>query len=637
MSSYKLEESASFKALRSAGRSTSNIDLAALLRDRTRCDRLIKNYKGVTVDLSRQLVDSATIDSLLSLAREAGVEAKIGKLFNGDILNETEGRSVLHSALRAPRDQHLVVDGVDVTKDVYATLDSIRAFAERVRNGTALASDGRPFDSVLCIGIGGSYLGTAFAAQAFMASEHARKACAGRKIRFLANVDPAGFRIATEDLDANRTLVIIISKTFTTVETMKNAVFVREWLKKNIHDPSNFGNHMCAVSTNLKLTKQFGIDDSHVFGFWDWVGGRFSVSSAVGILPLAIHFGFDVAEQFLSGARMMDDHFRTTPLEENMPVLMGLCSFYNSSILGLNSVALLPYSEDMSLFPRYVQQLSMESNGKSVRMNGDRLPYEAGEIFFGESGTNGQHSFYQLLHQGRVVPSEFIGYIRSYNPDMVESGVTSHQELMANFFAQPDALAYGRSSSQLQAAGCAANLVPHKVCPGNRPSMVLLFEEASPYTVGALVSLYEHRIAVQGFLWGINSFDQMGVELGKVLAGDIRNLFKSKHSDWASAEKEGQISYSTTLAPYDIWDFPVLFRNNGFCLCFFFILSFSIFLLLCDWVIVVYSRGLSGIEEVPMPQDDTTKGVANNAEFDLLGCLGEKVEYLRGQRSNHEL
>ncbi|ORM41374.1 Glucose-6-phosphate isomerase [Babesia sp. Xinjiang] len=521
-----------------SGRTVENVNLSALLRDRARCDRLIKNYQGVTLDLSRQLLDSATLDSLLSLAREAGIEKKIGMLFNGDILNGTEGRSVLHTALRAPRDHALIVNGTNVVDDVHDTLDRIRVFADSVRNGSSVASDGRPFDSVLCIGIGGSYLGTAFAVQAFMGSESARKACSGRKMRFLANVDPAGFRIATEDLDANRTLVIVISKTFTTAETMKNALVTREWLKANISDPSKFGKHMCAVSTNLKLTKEFGIDDSHVFGFWDWVGGRFSVSSAVGMLPLAIHFGFDVAEQFLSGAHMMDEHFRTTRLEDNMPVLMGLCSFYNATVLGLNSVALLPYSEDLSLFPRYVQQLCMESNGKSVRMNGDRLPYGAGEIYFGESGTNGQHSFYQLLHQGRVVPSEFIGYIRSNNRDGPESGVTFHEELMANFFAQPDALAYGRTASHLQASGCSANLVPHKVCPGNRPSMVLLFPEVSPYTVGALVALYEHRVSIQGFLWGINSFDQMGVELGKVLASDIRNLFKSKHSDWSSAEKD---------------------------------------------------------------------------------------------------
>lgn len=270
------------------------------------------------------------------------------------------------------------------------------------------------------------------------------------------------------------------------------------------------------------------------------------MSSAVGILPLAIHFGFDVTRQFLAGAHMMDEHFRSAPLGENMPVLMGLCSFYNSTVLGLNCVAVLPYSEDLGLFARYVQQLSMESNGKSVRMNGDFLPFEAGEIFFGESGTNGQHSFYQLLHQGRVVPSEFIGYIRSDNADMVESGVTFHEELMANFFAQPDALAYGRSADQLRASGCPANLVNHKVCSGNRPSAVLLFEESTPYTIGALVSLYEHRISVQGFLWGINSFDQMGVQLGKVLATDVRKLFQAKHSDWPSVQKEGQISYSTT-------------------------------------------------------------------------------------------
>ncbi|GIX64952.1 glucose-6-phosphate isomerase [Babesia caballi] len=556
MSCPRLEESPVFQSLLSSGQATGKADLAALLRDRERCDRLIKSHEGVTLDLSRQLVDSATLDALLSLAREMGVPEKIQMLFDGGVLNGTEGRSVLHSALRAPRESELVVDGGNVVAEVHSVLDSIRQFSDAVRSGAMVASDGAPFDSLLCIGIGGSYLGTAFTSQAFMAYEPARRAAEGRKIRFLANVDPAGFRIATEDLDANRTMVIVISKTFTTVETMKNAVLAREWLKENISDPSLFGDHLCAVSTNLKLTKDFGIDDSHVFGFWDWVGGRFSVSSAVGMLPLAIHFGYDVAEQFLQGARMMDEHFRSAPLEENMPALMALCSFYNSAVLGLECVALLPYSEDLSLFPRYVQQLCMESNGKSVRMNGERLPYGAGEVYFGESGTNGQHSFYQLLHQGRVVPSEFIGFIWSENRDMAESGVTFHQELMANFFAQPDALAYGRTPEQLLAAGCPQDLVNHKVCPGNRPSAVLLFEQATPYTVGALVALYEHRVAVQGFLWGINSFDQMGVELGKVLAGDIRKLFKARHSDWAAVEKEGQISYSTTR---------MLAHLTGFC------------------------------------------------------------------------
>nr|BAN64298.1 glucose-6-phosphate isomerase protein [Babesia bovis] len=501
MASFALEKSSAYQSLLSLGRSADSVDLAALLRDRSRCDRLIKAIEGVTLDLSRQLVDIPTLEKLLALAREAGLESKIADFFGGVAINGTEGRAVLHMALRANRDEKFTVDGVNVTQDVYATLDSIRAFADGVRSG---------------------------------------------KIRFLANVDPAGFRIAVDGLDANRTMAIVISKTFTTAETLRNAGMVRAWLKENIHDPSKFAKHMCAVSTNLKLTKEFGMKDSQVFGFWDWVGGRFSVSSAVGILPLAIHFGFDVVEKFLAGARFMDEHFRSTPLEDNMPVLMALCSFYNASVLGLNCVALLPYSEDLSLFPRYVQQLCMESNGKSVRMDGARLSFDAGEIYFGESGTNGQHSFYQLLHQGRVVPSEFIGYIRSDNGDRVDGGVTSHQELMANFFAQPDALAYGRTPAQLEAAGCPANLIQHKLCPGNRPSMVMLFDEASPFALGALVALYEHRVAVQGFLWGINSFDQMGVELGKALAGDIRNLFKSGHHDWPSAVKEGQISYSTT-------------------------------------------------------------------------------------------
>lgn len=541
-----MERTAGFKSLWEAHSSTDGLNLAVLLSDRNRCDALIKQWEGMTFDASRQLVTLETLDKLFVLAREMKVEEKIKSLFDGTPINTSEHRSVLHTALRLPKGSSLVVDGEDVVPDVHRVLDHIKAFSEDVRSGRVTASDGKPFDSVLCIGIGGSFLGTAFTSEAFMGCERARMAASGRKIRFLSNVDPAGFRIVADELDANRTLVVIISKTFTTVETIKNAETVKRWLLDNIAHPADFCKHLCAISTNLKLTEEFGIDDSRVFGFWDWVGGRYSVSSAVGVLPLSIHFGFDIVQEFLNGCHSMDRHFFESKLEGNLPVLMALCSFYNSAVLGFDTVAILPYSQDLNKFAPYVQQLVMESNGKSVRANGDPLPIGASEIYFGEPGTNGQHSFYQLLHQGRTVPSEFIGFTKSDNKDNLVNGTTHHQELMANFFAQPDALAYGLSLETLLSYGLGKEIARHKVCPGNRPSLVLLFDELTPYTIGQLVALYEHRTAVGGFLLGINSFDQMGVELGKCLASYIRNLFVSGTRDWSKHEGPGKLSYSTT-------------------------------------------------------------------------------------------
>ncbi|EKX72905.1 glucose-6-phosphate isomerase, putative [Theileria equi strain WA] len=541
-----VEESAGFKNLLKSHSDNKEPNLGVLLSDKTRCNALIKQFDGITLDVSRQLLTLETMDKLLALAKEMKVKEKTKFLFDGTILNTSERRSVLHTALRLPKGSSLVVNGEDVLPGVHEVLDRIKSFSDDVRSGKVTASDGKPFDSILCVGIGGSFLGTAFTSEAFMGYEHARRAAFGKKIRFLSNVDPAGFRIVADELDPNRTLVIIISKTFTTVETIKNAITVKQWLLDNIANPKDFCKHLCAISTNLKLTKEFGIEDSRVFGFWDWVGGRYSVSSAVGVLPLSIYFGFDIVEGFLKGCHSMDKHFLESELEENLPVLMALCSFYNSAILGFNTVAILPYSQDLSKFAPYIQQLIMESNGKSVRSNGDPLPLGASEIYFGEPGTNGQHSFYQLFHQGRTVPSEFIGFVKSDNKDNAVNGTTHHQELMANFFAQPDALAYGLSMETLLSDGVGEEIARHKVCPGNRPSQVLLFDELTPYTVGQLVALYEHRTAVCGFLLGINSFDQMGVELGKILASDIRKLFASGTRNWSEHEKPGKLSYSTT-------------------------------------------------------------------------------------------
>ncbi|KAK2196240.1 bifunctional SIS domain superfamily/Phosphoglucose isomerase (PGI)/Phosphoglucose isomerase, partial [Babesia duncani] len=419
----------------------------------------------MVLDLTRQLLDVEQLDTLLALAEELKIKDKILGLFDGTILNMSEERSVLHSVLRAPKDSNVVVNNEDVCKQVHHVLDRIETFSNDVRSGKIVSSDGKTFNTLLCIGIGGSFLGTAFTSDAFMGNKKARLAAAGKSIRFLSNVDPAAFRISTKGLDAKRTLVIIISKTFTTTETMKNAQAAKKWLMENIEDTDSVGKffsikihisgkHLCAVSTNLKLTKEFGIDDDR--------GGRFSVCSAVGMLPLSLYFGFEIAKEFLQGCHAMDTHFKTAEFRENLPVLMGLASFYNAIILEFNTVAVLPYSQDLGRFPNYVQQLAMESNGKSVDENGAELKYNAGEIFFGESGTNGQHSFYQLLHQGRTVPAEFIGFIKNENPDFATDGVTFHEELMANFFAQPDALAYGISEEQLRAKGCKDALVPHK-------------------------------------------------------------------------------------------------------------------------------------------------------------------------------
>ena len=349
---------------------------------------------------------------------------------------------------------------------------------------------------------------------------------------FLANVDPIDVARNLDGLDPETTLVVVISKTFTTAETMLNAKTVRQWLIKAM-DKEAVAHHMIAVSTNLEAVEAFGIDPTNVVGFWDWVGGRYSVWSAVGMLPLALQYGYKNMERFLAGAHAMDNHFTSAPFAKNLPVLLGLYGVWNSSFLGHSTRALLPYCQALLKLAPHVQQLDMESNGKRVDLDGKPLPFEAGEIDFGEPGTNGQHSFYQLVHQGRVIPADFIGFITSQQPKKATGyPVSNHDELMANFFAQPDALALGKTADEVAAEGIAADVVPHKVFPGNRPSNVILMDALTPYTCGALLALYEHRTAVQGFIWNINSFDQMGVELGKVLAGEVRSqLADSRKQD----------------------------------------------------------------------------------------------------------
>ncbi|KAL8430085.1 hypothetical protein ACSSS7_006141 [Eimeria intestinalis] len=437
------------------------------------------------------------------------VSEKTKRMFAGEKVNSTEGRSVLHVALRMPRGQQLKVGGQDVAADVHGVLDRIKAFATQIRDGTLKGATGEPLTNIICVGIGGSYLGSEFLVESLKTEPTAAKNSQGRTIRvkglglevgiekslgleasrpnqplrnradttkFLANVDPIDVVRATVGLCPTKTLVVIISKTFTTAETMLNARALRQWLKDGLKGDADIGKHMCAVSTNLDLTSKFGISSDRVFGFWDWVGGRFSVTSAVGVLPLAIHFGYDVVEELLRGCHEMDQHFLSAPPEDNLPLLMGLLSVYNSSVLGLDCVAVLPYCQAMHRFAAHIQQLTMESNGKGVDLEGKKLQCPAGEIYFGEPGTNGQHSFYQLLHQGRIVPAELIGFQKSQCPITLEGEqVSNHDELMCNFFAQPDALAFGKNAEELKAEGVPAELIPHKTFTGNRPSTMCAF------------------------------------------------------------------------------------------------------------------------------------------------------------------
>lgn len=516
----------------------SSTHLRELMKDTKRCDGLMMEHDGITFDYSRQNVTLDTISLLHNLAHASKLNDKKAAMLSGQHINKTENRAVMHPALRAPKDVSIIVDGENVVPHVHKVLEKITDFSNRVRNGVWVGATGKPLTTVLSIGIGGSFLGPEFVFEALRTDVNASIAANGRALKFLANVDPVDVSRALASVDVETTLVIIVSKTFTTAETMLNAKTIKQWLVTNlkphsIDEATAIRQHMIAVSTAIPLAVKFGISEENIFGFWDWVGGRFSVCSAVGVLPLALQYGFPIVEQFLSGAYNMDKHFFESPIESNLPVLLGLLGIWNSSFMGYNSRAILPYAQALVRFAAHIQQVDMESNGKRVSIDGTVLPYECGEIIFGEPGTNGQHSFYQLVHQGRVIPAEFIGFCESPNPITLDGEpVSNHDELMSNFFAQPDALAYGKTIEQLVAEGVAPSLHAHKEFPGNRPSMSLLFPKLNAYTCGQLLALYEHRVAVQGFVWDINSFDQWGVELGKNLAGKVRNqLMISRSSD----------------------------------------------------------------------------------------------------------
>lgn len=533
--------------------------LRELLRNEKRSDSLfveVDNELGndIFLDYSRQLVTDKTMELLFKLANVCNLKDKIKALAEGKKINTTENRAVLHMALRAKKDSCFSVDGKNVMLDVHSVLDRISRFAESVRGGKWVGATGKVLSNVVSIGIGGSYLGPEFLAEALKTDKIAKAAANGRTLRFLANVDPVDVMRALDGLDPETTLVIVCSKTFTTAETMLNARTVRAWLESGMKEYENVSSkHIVACSANVSGAKAFGILPENVFGFWDWVGGRYSVSSAIGMLPISLQYGYQIARAFLDGAAEIDNHFIDADLSSNLPVIMGLLSVWNSTFLGYPARALLPYSQALLRFPAHIQQVDMESNGKRVTLDGTVVPFDAGEINFGEPGTNGQHSFYQLLHQGRIVPCDFIGSCISQQPVDRTSKcggvelVTNHDELMSNFFAQPDALAIGKSKSDLKAEGVPEKLWSHKEFPGNRPSLSLLFSRMDAYSLGQLLSIYEHRTAVQGFIWGINSFDQWGVELGKVLAKRVRGELAKNNIEGGSISYENFNSSTARL------------------------------------------------------------------------------------------
>jgi glucose-6-phosphate isomerase len=463
------------------------------------------------LDYSKHRATPETITLLVALARECGLSARTKAMFAGEKINVTEHRAVLHTALRAPRDATISVDGVNVVPLVHEVLDRMRAFSTAVRDGTWKGFTGRRIRNIVNIGIGGSDLGPAMAYRAL-----AHYTQRDLTVRFVSNVDGTDFVEATRDLDPAETLFIVSSKTFTTIETMTNAAAARAWIVGALGDERAIARHFVAVSTNEAAVRKFGIDPANMFGFWDWVGGRYSMDSAIGLSTM-IAIGADSFGEMLGGMRVIDEHFRDAPLEKNLPVLHALLGIWYTDFFGTQTAAVLPYDQYLARFPSYLQQLIMESNGKSVTRSGARVRYATAPVIWGEPGTNGQHSFHQLLHQGTpLVPVDFIGFMRSLNPLGAQ-----HDLLMANLFAQAEALAFGKTAAEVRAEGTPEELVPHRVFEGNRPSSVILADLLTPATLGSLIALYEHSVFTQGVIWDIDSFDQWGVELGKTLATRI--------------------------------------------------------------------------------------------------------------------
>jgi glucose-6-phosphate isomerase len=470
--------------------------------------RMNVEFEGLYFDYSKHRVTDETVDLLVRLAEESGLSERRAEMFAGRHINSTEDRAVLHVALRMPRGAHLEVDGQDAVTQVHEVLDRMADFSERVRSGAWTGHTGKRINAVVNIGIGGSDLGPVMAYEALR--QYAQRDI---RFRFVSNVDGTDFVEKTIDLDPEQTLFIVASKTFTTLETMTNAQTARDWLLDALGDKAAVAKHFVAVSTNAEKVSEFGIDTENMFGFWDWVGGRYSMDSAIGLSTM-VAIGADGFGQLLAGFHSIDEHFRTAPLRENIPVLMGLLTVWYAEFFGAQTQAVLPYDQYLNRFPAYLQQLTMESNGKSVALDGARVDYKTGPVFWGEPGTNGQHSFYQLIHQGTLlIPADFIGFLHTLNP------VGDHHDLLtANVFAQTEALAFGKTAEQVRSEGVAEALVPFKVFEGNRPSTTLLVDRLTPYTLGQLVALYEHSVFTQGVIWSVDSFDQWGVELGKVLA-----------------------------------------------------------------------------------------------------------------------
>ena len=502
-----------WKAVEAHALSMRDVHLRQLFAaDPGRGTRLTAEGAGLLLDYSKNRVTDETLALLVQLAKESGLRERIDAMFRGEPINITEQRAALHVALRAPRDASIDVGGRNVVPDVHAVLDHMTAFANRVRGGGWTGHTGRRIRNVVNIGIGGSDLGPVMAYEALRHfSERSMT------FRFVSNVDGSDFVEATRDLDPAETIFIVSSKTFTTLETITNAQSARDWLLGGFGgDASAVAKHFVAVSTNAEKVAAFGIDTANMFGFWDWVGGRYSMGSAIGLSTM-IAIGPDDFRAMLDGFHRMDEHFRATPFEQNLPVLMGLLSIWYTGFFGAQTVAVLPYEDYLKRFPAYLQQLTMESNGKSVTLDGEPVTYDTSPIYWGEPGTNGQHSFYQLLHQGtRLVPCDFIAFAHALTP----LG-RHHDYLIANVFAQAAALAFGRTAAEVAGEGTPAALVPHRVFEGNRPSNVILADRLTPQTLGALVALYEHIVLTQAAIWNVNPFDQWGVELGKALAQAI--------------------------------------------------------------------------------------------------------------------
>jgi glucose-6-phosphate isomerase len=536
--SEHVSDSAEWQAVQGHAEKFSSVHLRELFdSDPRRGERLTAQVADLYVDYSKNLVTDEVLAALVALAERAGLRERTAAMFAGEHINVTEDRAVLHTALRLPRDATLVVDGQDVVHDVHEVLDRMGAFTDRVRSGEWTGATGQRIRTVVNIGIGGSDLGPVMAYEALKAY-----ADAGLECRFISNIDPTDLYTKTHDLDPATTLFVVVSKTFGTQETLTNATEARNWLVAGLGgDQSAVAKHFVAVSTNAQRVADFGIDTENMFGFWDWVGGRYSLPSAVG-LSVMLAVGKERFGELLAGYHAVDEHFRSTPLERNVPALLGLLNVWYDTFLGAQSHAVLPYSQYLHRFPAYLQQLTMESNGKHVRLDGSAVDFQTGEVFWGEPGTNGQHAFYQLIHQGtKLIPADFIGFAVP-NHDTGEM----HDLFMSNFFAQTSALAFGRTAEQIEAEGVPAEIVPHKVMPGNHPTTTILAEKLTPSVLGQLIALYEHITFTQGTIWQINSFDQWGVELGKVMANQLAPLLTAAEAP----EAENDSSTGTLIARY---------------------------------------------------------------------------------------